>query len=295
MSVTSRKTWIIRVTRRKLFSYFQLAAVGLLAGAATAAFAQDGDAKAALQQRLNQTFTATTVSADRNSIVTPGSVLVVQKGGMTVYAVASPLPPGNTYKNGKITQGFSGFGRDLSISMLTPGAKTSAGYPQRKLAVGEKVWLTQAVVEKDTVSILVYTDPDASAIRYYGELKFPFGKGPMPPLDVALHTVEEVLTVQTPDNPAASGQQQQAPPAPIRPETASAQAQTSAPAPMPAIAPPPPPADQAPPTIKLGDTKDQVIAAIGQPQKVVDYGTKEVDYYPDMKVTLVKGKVTNVQ
>jgi hypothetical protein len=67
---------------------------------------------------------------------------------------------------------------------------------------------------------------------------------------------------------------------------------------LPAIAPPPPPADAAPPpppTISLGDTKDQVVAALGQPQKVVQLGTKEIDYYPDMKVTFIKGKVTDVQ
>jgi len=64
------------------------------------------------------------------------------------------------------------------------------------------------------------------------------------------------------------------------------------------IAPPPPPPDEpaaAPPTISLGQTKDQVKAAFGTPDRVVKLGTKEIEYFKDMKVTFVNGKVTDVQ
>jgi hypothetical protein len=44
----------------------------------------------------------------------------------------------------------------------------------------------------------------------------------------------------------------------------------------------------------LGDSKSKVIAAFGQPQKVVKLPTKEIDYYQDMKVTYVNGKVSAV-
>jgi hypothetical protein len=73
------------------------------------------------------------------------------------------------------------------------------------------------------------------------------------------------------------------------------------PAPGPAlapIAPPPPPADTPPPlakTISLGQTREEVVAILGQPQKVVKLSTKEMLYYPDMKITLVEEKVTDVQ
>ena len=69
----------------------------------------------------------------------------------------------------------------------------------------------------------------------------------------------------------------------------------AAPAPIP---PPPPPADEpaAPPkTISLGQTKDTVVANFGQPTKIAKVGTKEIYYYPDLKVTFVAGKVTDVQ
>ena len=37
------------------------------------------------------------------------------------------------------------------------------------------------------------------------------------------------------------------------------------------------------------------MAIFGQPSKVVKLGTKEIDVYPDMKVTFVNNKVTDVQ
>jgi hypothetical protein len=37
------------------------------------------------------------------------------------------------------------------------------------------------------------------------------------------------------------------------------------------------------------------VAIFGQPQKVVKLQSKEMLYYPDMKVTLVEAKVTNVE
>jgi len=50
-----------------------------------------------------------------------------------------------------------------------------------------------------------------------------------------------------------------------------------------------------PKTVVLGQTKDQVVAILGQPQKVASVGAKEIDYYTDMKVVFVDGKVMDVQ
>jgi hypothetical protein len=64
------------------------------------------------------------------------------------------------------------------------------------------------------------------------------------------------------------------------------------------LTPPPPPVDAAPPspkTIAVGNTKEQVAAILGPPQKVVQLKQKEIDYYPDMKVVFVAGKVSDVQ
>ena len=82
------------------------------------------------------------------------------------------------------------------------------------------------------------------------------------------------------------------PGAPAAPAAAPAE---PAPAAMAAIPPPPPPTDTPPPTIALMQTKAQVVAIFGQPTKVVKLATKEIDYYPDMKVTFVNDKVTAIE
>ena len=57
--------------------------------------------------------------------------------------------------------------------------------------------------------------------------------------------------------------------------------------------PPPEP----PPTVKieLGQTKEQVQAMLGQPEKVVSLGTKDIFVYKDLKITFMGGKVSDVQ
>ena len=47
--------------------------------------------------------------------------------------------------------------------------------------------------------------------------------------------------------------------------------------------------------IEKGQTPDQVKAAIGQPDKIVNLGAKEIYVYKDIKVTFINGKVSDVQ
>jgi hypothetical protein len=105
----------------------------------------------------------------------------------------------------------------------------------------------------------------------------------------------ELVRQGVPPAPAPEAVQAAAPvPAPM-PEIAPPPPPSDAPAPMPAIAPPPPPADTPPPTIALGQTMDQVTAALGGPLKVANLGGKSIFYYKDMKVTFTNGKVSNVE
>jgi hypothetical protein len=61
-----------------------------------------------------------------------------------------------------------------------------------------------------------------------------------------------------------------------------------------AAAPPAAPAGP-PPSIEVGQTIDQVTASLGQPQKVVNLGTKKIYVYKDSKITFKDGKVSDVQ
>jgi hypothetical protein len=60
-------------------------------------------------------------------------------------------------------------------------------------------------------------------------------------------------------------------------------------------APAAPPAHSGPVTITLGQTPADVIAAKGQPTNKIQFPTKVVYVYPDMKIIFVKGKVSDVQ
>jgi hypothetical protein len=50
-----------------------------------------------------------------------------------------------------------------------------------------------------------------------------------------------------------------------------------------------------PQTIQLGQTCDQVRATLGQPEKIVNLGAKQIYIYKDLKVTFVSEKVSDVQ
>ena len=64
----------------------------------------------------------------------------------------------------------------------------------------------------------------------------------------------------------------------------------TAPAAAPAAA-----AAAAPAELSVGQTPEQVTAAMGQPKQIVKLGAKQIYVYPDMKVTFVNGKVTDIQ
>jgi hypothetical protein len=107
--------------------------------------------------------------------------------------------------------------------------------------------------------------------------------------------VAEVITVQPGDDKDNGGQGgDQGGQAAQAAASVPAPASAAPAAPMAAIPPPPPPTDAAPPTISIGQTKDQVTAAFGQPQRAAKLGAKEIYYYKDMKVTFTNGKVSNV-
>jgi hypothetical protein len=267
--------------------------------------AQAGD-PAAIQQKLVSQIKLTKSTADRTDIVTAGDVLVLQKDGLTMCSSSSSYAFGNTYSNGAIVANYNNrakdaaksYGKAFGLSRLGLGGGASVsdsannGCPSRKFVAGEKFWVTGIAVQKDGIMISTFSDPFPDAqgnqVRYYGEIKFPFVKGSVPPVDDFVKTVSEVITVQPPDNSDQGGQGDQGgQPAPA--------AAAPAPAPMPEIAPPPPPADTPPPTIALGQTVNQVTGSFGQPTRIAKLGAKTIYYYKDMKVTFTGGKVSNVQ
>lgn len=76
-------------------------------------------------------------------------------------------------------------------------------------------------------------------------------------------------------------------------EASVAPRSTDAPAQVAAADPPAAPATSA--SVEMGQTKDQVQAALGAPTRVADLGAKTIYYYNGMKVTFKDGKVSDVQ
>jgi hypothetical protein len=63
-----------------------------------------------------------------------------------------------------------------------------------------------------------------------------------------------------------------------------------------ATAPPEPPAPPPPPVnIEVGQTIDEVVAALGQPVRTAKVGARTIYSYKDMKVTFTNGKVSDIQ
>ena len=270
----------------------------LIACAVTPLLQAQGGNSAEIQQKLTSEFALTKTTDDRSDIVTAGAVLVLHKDGLLMYSTPTTTPPMNVYKDGRLQQSAAGnYFRGLG-GVLKHGGDTStlSNIPQRKFVTGEKFWITGVTIQQDGVVLTVYSDP-FSDVRYYAQIKFPFPKNSPPPTDAMVKTVEEVITVAPQDDANNGGDKN---PAPAQkggggegPGAPAAQA-----APMAPIAPPPPPPDQpaAPPkTISVGQTRDVVIASWGQPSKDIKLGTKEILVYPDMKVTFVGGKVSDVQ
>lgn len=57
----------------------------------------------------------------------------------------------------------------------------------------------------------------------------------------------------------------------------------------------PAPAAAAPKSIQLGQTTDEVLGALGKPDKIINLGAKQIYVYKDLKVTFMNGKVAGVQ
>jgi hypothetical protein len=264
---------------------------------------QVGDPGTLIKEKLVSQIKLTKAAAAHDDIVTAGDVIVLHKDGLMMCSSASSYAFSNTYQNGVLVANLNNRAKDAAKSFLKGhlpfgggGSVTDAannGCASRKFVAGEKFWVTDVTLQKDGILVSTFSDP-YNDTRYFGEIKFLFPKGSVPPVDSFVKTVGEVMTVEPSDDKDKGGKDDQA--GGQASEQTPAAAAASAPAPMQAIAPPPPPADAPAPSISLGQTKDQVVAGFGQPVRTAKLaGTKEIYFYKDMKVTFTNGKVSNVE
>lgn len=293
--------------------------IAILAVAVGSAYGED---QAAIQKKLVSEFALTQPTAANDDIVTAGAILVLQKSDLVLGPTSASSLYTNIYKDGRIqansfaktknTLGkigrFGGFipGVGGAAAATASTADSSSGASPRTYVKGEKMWVTKIELKTEDkqpeVVFELFTDA-VNDVRYKGSLKFPYPKGATE--DQIDKLVAEVFQVQPQEaddkQQAPAGGQAAAPEAPAPAAPAAAQPAPAAAAPaaaLPDIPPPPPPADEpaAPPkTISIGQTPDQVIAALGQPEKIVKLAKKETYYYKDLKVIFTAGKVSDVQ
>jgi hypothetical protein len=251
--------------------------------------AQNGGADS-LESQLAAKYKLVKLGTDSSglSVLEAGTVLVIKKGGIISVPSGNMVILPSTVKDGQVhaasntaAQGFNKFLKWKGVSDPTGAASTDTKF----LTVGEKVYASKIDVNrKDSKVALTIIEcdscnnvQDASSRR--AQVVFEFPKGYLDGADggQVSDVINQILEIDTSD----SDQQQQ------QQQGQDAQGQQ---APDQAAAPAGPP-----PTIQLGQTPDEVTAALGQPEKIVNLGAKQIYYYKDMKVTFVKGKVSDVQ
>ncbi len=248
------------------------------------AFAQDqqgaGTAGSLRDELIKQYKLVKLGSNAGSTIVTDqGTVLVVQMAGLLGVPPNALVPCPAHFKDGSLH----------APSMLCKAALRNTG---KDLANGDKVYPMKIDVnlQKEEVSMIVLecdtcnnTDPPT---YFHSQVVFQFPKGYLETADPG--QVEDMIAkLFAPDTSSNNNdsQQQQGQDQGQQQGQAQGQQQQQQPA-----QPPPPPA-----SVQLGQTTDQVIAALGQPDKIVTLGTKQIYVYKDLKVTFVNGKVTDAQ
>jgi hypothetical protein len=251
---------------------------------APAAYAKD-EGVAAIQTKLESEYKLTKTTDRMSGIVTAGSFLVLHKDKVLMFAASSSVDPCmNIYRGGKITQGTA-----CRFVSGVPGPFRSLTHadkvPTRNFVAGENFWVTKIDVKntgRDRAVVFDFFSDAIDDVRYRGPLTIPLGA--ITP-DDALKVVAEVITVVPAEN-AKDGEKAQPTPPPAAPPP---------PEPVPPPIEPPPPPQPDPVVVSVGQTIDQVVAALGQPLGKFTAGTKEIYTYKSLKVTFVNGKVKDVE
>jgi len=259
-------------------------------------------AQVSLQDQLAAQYTLVKMGADSNgaAVVEAGTILNIKKGGILSVpygdaSVASRYQDGAVHSPSALMMGARGgimgkFGKQQTTALFQVGTKV---YPFKISVNLPKDQVLMSIVACDSCN---NTSPTTF---YKADVVFQFAKGTLATANPSTveDTISGLLVIddsannndqgnnggngngndQGGNNQGGNNQggnqgggggggqaQQQAPPA-------------------------------EPQQIEKGQTPDQVKAAIGNPDKIVNLGTKQIYVYKDIKVTFLNGKVSDVQ
>lgn len=233
---------------------------------------------------LKAKYTITQTTMNREQITQPGVVMAIVANGISSVPWDWPLGFDNPVSDGKVEQQsrWKEIGRGKNLKILQPG---------------DKVYVTKIESKQDNkndllkMSVLSVDEMDTALggkKRYAATISFKLAKNALSetPPDQLQTIVEAVLKPDAGDQGSSNNTASSLAPA------ATPAAATPAAAAAPAPPQPPPAATQ---NISLGQTIDQVVATMGQPQQIIDLGSRKTYKYPDMKIIFVNGKVSDVQ
>ena len=272
-----------------------LVAALIVAGIAPRLVVAQGLPAVPLEDQLKAQYTLVKMGSNSGgaAIVEEGTVLVIKKDGILSVPYGDQ-PVATKYQDGTVR----------SPSASTMGARGSLmgkiGKQQttRLFQVGERVYPSKIAVNlpRDQVTISVVACDACNNVSpttfYKADVVFQFPRGTLATTSLSQveDTIAELLNID--DSPSDQGGAQGGNGAGHANGDANANdagnqgggggQRQQAPAPEPQ-------------QIEKGQTPDQVKATLGQPDKIVNFGSRQIFIYKDLKVTFLNGKVSDVQ
>jgi hypothetical protein len=247
-----------------------------------------------LEDQLKAQYTLVKMGADSNgaAVVEQGTILVVKKGGILGVPYSDQSIFATKYENGAVHSpnpvaskalgfGLGKLGRPAPTTQFFQ--KDTKVYPARLSVNLAKDQVVMGIVACDSCN---NTSPTTF---YKADVVFQFPKGTLGTTSPS--QVEDTISGLLNIDDSAGGDQgngQQGGNGNDQQGNQQGNAQGGG-----GQAQQPPPAQ--PQQIDKGQTTDQVVAAIGQPDKIINLGAKQIYVYKDIKVTFINGKVSDVQ
>ncbi len=246
-----------------------------------------------LQEQLVAQYKLVKMGSDTGgySVVEEGTLLEIKKGGILGVPYSDQSILSTKYEGGTVHSPNSVLSKGIGFGMKKFGKEQTT----HLIAVGDKVYPSKIDVNvaKDTVSMGIVecdkcnkTDPPT---YNKAQVVFQFPKGSLTKASAGEveDTIGQLLAISENTQDSQGDQQQGGQDQGQQGQQGQGQQAQQQPAEQ-------QPAPE-PQTIEKGQTTDQVQAALGKPDKIVNLGTKQLYIYKDMKVTFINGKVTDVQ
>lgn len=254
-----------------------------------------------LQEQLTAQYKLVKIGSDTGgySVVDAGTLLAIQKGGILGVPYSDKTVLTTKYENGTV-HGPNAMMTEARKRMFGRFSQTqNEGQTTHLFQKGDKVYPSKldVNVDKDTVSLAIVacdtcnkTDPPT---YNKANVVFQFPKGSLAKASAGdvEDTIGQLLSISddSQDSQGGGDQQQQQQggqqQGSQQPQGGGGGGQGGGGQQQ----------QGEPQTIQMGMTPDQVQGALGQPEKIVNLGAKQIYVYKDLKVTFFGGKVVDVQ